>query len=41
VAPEDVQLEVGLEADETGVTVSGGIGGRTIRMRSDRCRFSS
>jgi uncharacterized heparinase superfamily protein len=39
--PADLDAELQLSADEAGVTLTGRVGGRPVRVRSDRCTFSS
>ena len=41
VAPVDLDLEVTVNADATGVSITGAVGGRPLGIRSDRCTSSS
>jgi hypothetical protein len=41
LAPRGVGVEVAVDADATGVAITGCVGGKSIHMRSDRCTFSS
>lgn len=41
LAPGGVDIEVAVDADATGVAVTASVGGKSLKMRSDRCTFSS
>lgn len=41
LAPHGADVEVAVEADATGVALTGRVAGQPLRMRSDRCTFSS
>ena len=35
------QVDLGLDADAGGVTLTGRVGGQSLNLRSERCTFSS